>query len=110
VCGGLTRPVTDAPAMNRPISHLPAAFLIFTIFGLTPVPSPARQEDGARRGGGVRAKDAAGREVPHYKQSHSLVIGISEYDYGWDDLSGVKEDVPSVKRRSKGTPSRSRRT
>jgi hypothetical protein len=46
----------------------------------------------------VRAKDAGGREVSLYKESHALLIGISEYDNGWDDLSGVKEDIPAVKR------------
>lgn len=84
-------------AMNRLISHLSAVLLIFTIFTLVPVPSPARQEKGTR-GGGVRAKDDAGREVPLYKESHALLIGVSEYDNGWDDLSGVKEDIPAVKR------------
>ncbi len=84
-------------AMNRPISHLSAALLIFTTVALLPFPILARQEEGTR-GGGVRAKDDAGRDVPLYKESHALLIGISEYDNGWDDLSGVKEDIPAVKR------------
>ena len=33
-----------------------------------------------------------------YAQSYALIIGNSKYTNGWDDLSGVKEDVREVKK------------
>ncbi len=33
-----------------------------------------------------------------YEQSHALVIGISNYTDGWNDLPGVKEDVKEVRK------------
>ena len=32
-----------------------------------------------------------------YEQSHALIIGISEYSNGWNELPGVKTDVKEVK-------------
>lgn len=32
-----------------------------------------------------------------YEQSHALIIGISNYTDGWNDLPGVKEDVKAVR-------------
>ncbi len=32
-----------------------------------------------------------------YKESHALIIGMSEYTNGWPKLSGVKKDIPEVK-------------
>jgi hypothetical protein len=35
--------------------------------------------------------------VQLYKQSHALLIGISDYNNNWPDLPGVKEDIDAVK-------------
>ena len=48
------------------------------------------------RGIQVLIKDAQGKQVGLYKESHALVIGASHYTEGWPKLPGVKEDVQSV--------------
>ena len=40
--------------------------------------------------------DAQGREITLYKESHALLIGVSDYTHGWPDLPGVKEDLRAV--------------
>jgi hypothetical protein len=44
----------------------------------------------------VEIKDASGKSVGLYKESHALVIGVSEYEY-WPKLPGVQADVVAVK-------------
>ena len=52
----------------------------------------------ASRGiGVVPIKDKAGNQVGLYKESHALVIGVSDYTEGWPSLPGVKKDVRLVK-------------
>ncbi len=46
---------------------------------------------------GLKIKDKQGREVGLYKESHALVIGVSDYTAGWPVLPGVKKDVHAVK-------------
>jgi len=38
-----------------------------------------------------------GQMTELYKQSHALVIGVSDYTNGWPDLPGVKNDITKVK-------------
>ena len=45
----------------------------------------------------VSFKDRAGNEVGLYKESHALIIGVSQYTAGWPLLPGVKKDVKLVK-------------
>jgi hypothetical protein len=62
-----------------------------------PFRSSAQQTEG--RGVGVvqiRAED--GREVQLYEKSYALVIGVSDYTYGWPKLPGVKKDIEEVAR------------
>ena len=42
-------------------------------------------------------KTTTGKQVGLYKESHALVIGVSDYTNGWPDLPGVKKDVIEVK-------------
>jgi len=35
--------------------------------------------------------------VQLYKQSHALLIGISDYNNNWPDLPGVKEDIDAIR-------------
>ena len=43
-------------------------------------------------------KDSNDKQVGLYKQSHALVIGVSDYQKrAWPDLSGVKTDIRAVK-------------
>jgi hypothetical protein len=45
----------------------------------------------------VSIKDKTGKEIGLYKESHALIIGVSDYTAGWPDLPGVKKDVRLVK-------------
>ena len=40
--------------------------------------------------------DHKGNQVALYKESHALVIGVSEYTGGWPRLPGVKKDIAAV--------------
>lgn len=50
-----------------------------------------------RRGQGVRMRFGAGPEQEVYAASYALVIGVSQYTNGWQELPGVRDDVPAVK-------------
>ena len=39
---------------------------------------------------------SSGRSLHLYSQSHALVIGVSDYTSGWQDLDSVEEDIQSV--------------
>src|SRR5205807_155895 len=43
-------------------------------------------------------KDKSGKQLGSfiYKESHALVVGISDYQGGWPRLFGVKKDVKAV--------------
>ena len=55
------------------------------------------QTDTATRGL-VRIKDTQGLQVGLYKDSHALLIGVSDYTAGWPDLPGVREDLKTVRK------------
>ncbi len=42
--------------------------------------------------------DKKGNPVTLYRESHALVIGVSEYTGGWPRLPGVKKDIKAVRR------------
>ncbi len=46
----------------------------------------------------ISLKDRSGKQVGvlSYKESHALVVGISDYEGGWPPLPGVKRDVQEV--------------
>lgn len=48
--------------------------------------------------GPILIKDTAGSTVGLYKESHALVIGVSNYTEGWPPLPGVKEDLQAIAR------------
>jgi formylglycine-generating enzyme required for sulfatase activity len=41
----------------------------------------------------VSIKDKSGNEIGLYKESHALVIGVSDYTNGWQDLESVPGEV-----------------
>lgn len=45
-----------------------------------------------------RVVDAQGNEQLLYRQSHALLIGVSDYTAGWPDLPGVREDIAAVEK------------
>jgi hypothetical protein len=53
------------------------------------------------RGLNISIFDQQGQQVVLYKESHALVIGISNYTSGWPKLPGVQRDVQEVKEVSK---------
>jgi len=42
--------------------------------------------------------DKSGAQVGLYKESHALLIGITDYTKGWRDLPGVAKDIPEVRK------------
>lgn len=38
-----------------------------------------------------------GDQIKLYEESHALIIGMSNYNTGWNDLPGVERDISSVK-------------
>ncbi len=40
--------------------------------------------------------DQNGNQIALYRESHALVVGVSEYNGGWPRLPGVKKDVKAV--------------
>lgn len=51
----------------------------------------------AEQRGLVFIEDASGRQVSLYRESHALLIGVSQYTGGWPTLPGVKRDLKAVK-------------
>ena len=72
--------------------HTPAKLLLAFAFLLFTLPLSAT-ERGVKR---VEIKTQAGELVGLYEQSHTLVIGVSDYTAGWRRLRGVKDDVLEV--------------
>ena len=50
----------------------------------------------------VAISDHAGQRVAFYKESHALVVGVSNYDNGWPKLPGVRKDVDQVEKALEG--------
>ena len=62
------------------------------IVALTAAPALAQRGIGA-----VSIRDKEGTEIGLYRESHALVIGVSDYTEGWPKLPGVLTDVQAVK-------------
>ena len=72
--------------------HIPSKLLLAFAILLFTLPLSAT-ERGVKR---VEIKTQAGELVGLYEQSHTLVIGVSDYTAGWRRLRGVKDDVLEV--------------
>jgi formylglycine-generating enzyme required for sulfatase activity len=44
----------------------------------------------------VSIKDKSGNEIGLYKESHALVIGVSDYTNGWQDLESVPTEIDDL--------------
>ena len=74
--------------MKQSIKILCWISLVMMIFSLQMTSAATR---GVR---GVIVEDSSGNRIRLYKQSHALVIGVSNYqDTGWQDLESVKADL-----------------
>ncbi len=51
---------------------------------------------GSRR---IEVRTAGGDSVANYLASHSLLIGASDYERGWDDLDSVPDELERVRRK-----------
>ena len=67
-------------------------FLFATLFLFTPVLAAAVERGIVP----VPIRDSGGRQVGLYKESHALVIGVSNYTGGWPRLPGVMDDLREV--------------
>ncbi len=54
----------------------------------------AAQEAAQTRG--VTVRDSRGSEIELYVKSHALLIGVSDYTAGWDDLDSIPDELDSV--------------
>jgi hypothetical protein len=61
-----------------------------------PLAVPAYAAEAPRALAPMEVKDAAGKAVGLYKESHALIIGVSNYEF-WPKLPGVLADVAAVK-------------
>ena len=48
------------------------------------------------RGIDIVIKDSKGKQVGMYKGSHALVIGVSDYKAGWQDLESIPNEIDKV--------------
>ena len=56
-----------------------------------------RAEAAIKRGAApIPVIDSKGNQVVLYKESHALIVGISEYSSGWPMLPGVQNDIEQV--------------
>lgn len=96
---------------NKPpagIARLPARFyfkaanavkwfacIVLAAVILFPYPAVAAQD--SRGVAIIRIKDANGKDMNLYAESHALIIGVSNYTSGWPKLPGVREDVNAMR-------------
>ena len=67
--------------------------LLVTLLSLFLASSIFAAQRGVKR---VDIKTQSGELVGLYKESHALIIGVSDYTGGWPKLPGVKSDVRAV--------------
>ena len=74
-------------------------FLLFLSLGFTsPVINQSQAAKINRGSQIVTIKDSSGNEVGLYRESHALVIGMSDYKQGWPKLPGVIKDIAIVQK------------
>jgi hypothetical protein len=71
-------------------------FLAFSF--LSPLINSSQAADTSRGIQVVTIKNASGQEVGLYRESHALIIGMSDYQMGWPKLPGVIKDVEIVQK------------
>ncbi len=76
--------------LNRTLQYSLALFIL-----LSPMYAISADMRGIKR---LEIKDKTGTTVGLYKESHALVIGVSDYNNGWPKLPGVNSDIKAVSR------------
>ena len=89
--------------LSRQIGMLTCLFVAATITLIPALAAEVKQPTKSKapaltRGIEFGVTDGQGKQVVLYKESHALVIGISNYTNGWPKLPGVQQDVQEVKR------------
>ena len=72
------------------IKHRTFIFIIASLLATAFIVSSAMASRGIVP---VSIKDKSGNEIGLYKESHALVIGVSDYTNGWQDLESVPGEV-----------------
>jgi formylglycine-generating enzyme required for sulfatase activity len=74
-------------------------FVVFAAAAFSPAQPPASPSSAApNRSISIRVvEEGRTQDVELYKESHALLIGVSDYTAGWPPLSGVKKDVVDVR-------------
>jgi hypothetical protein len=68
--------------------------LLFIIFVL--VLPPYVYSNGLRGVSPIPVIDSEDNQIILYKESHALIVGVSNYTYDWPQLSGVQKDIKLV--------------
>lgn len=55
------------------------------------------QAQGQQRGIEILITDQEGKRVGFYKESHALVIGVSDYTAGWPDIESIPDEIKKIK-------------
>jgi WD40 repeat protein len=77
---------------NVPRCIINLSFLVFFLIFISPFSSLAQSKTHS-----VSLLDKGGNAVGFYRESHALLIGVSDYTGGWPRLPGVKKDVKLVR-------------
>jgi len=55
-------------------------------------------ETESQRSGAVSVTDSSGQQVELYGDSYALIVGVSDYTNGWDDLNQIPAEIGQVQR------------
>ncbi len=69
--------------------------LLFLLLPVAPALPETNQTD-TRGHKEFSVRDKNGKKIWLYKESHALVVGISDYRKGWPDIPGIKNDIRAV--------------
>ena len=67
--------------------------LIITSLGVCPAVSAVQAPFSESKGIEITIVDEKGRQVPLYKDSYALIIGVSDYTNGWPDLENIPSEL-----------------
>ncbi len=73
-------------------------FVLILLFLVFPVSGALSENSGTDTRGHKEFSilDKDGKKIWLYKESHALVVGISDYRKGWPDVPGIKNDIRAV--------------
>ncbi len=70
--------------------------ILFLLCFISSFIQPRAEAEIKRGAAPIPVIDSKGNQVVLYKESHALIVGISEYSSGWPMLPGVQNDIEQV--------------